>query len=719
MTPLRYRTTLLAVAVAAAMTPGFASAQDGTPVPPASDRSATQLDAVTVTAQRREESLQETPVTITALSAEELERQQVMRIDDLKFSVPNAVIGPNTVTSSAARVYLRGVGTDDSLFTTDPAVAIYIDDIYIPRQTGAMFDLYDVERIEVLRGPQGTLYGRNATGGAIRYITKKPNGESSGVVSGQIGNLGRADLRVSLSERLGEWVDFSAAALTRNRDGIMRDVTNHRDVNDQEIYAARMSFGFPLGELTRATFTADHVKERSGPVYGTGVIRDPFVTSTGAIRPVNDPDRNYYTLETDLIPGKNDIDQTGISLTLETDLDTVFWRNILHYRSLDNLLYADADATAQKRFHLLQDQSQNQRGFETQLVSQGTGPFTWTGGIFAFFEGNEQPTRQDNFVTGPTNLVTQDTKAFAGYLQGSWRFDNKFGLTVGGRYSHESKRFTIDSVLPNGLPNFDVKRKQSWSKPDWKVLLDYRFTDDIMGYASAATGFKSGGFNGRAASVAGLTSVDEETVLSYEVGLKTQLLDNRVRLNVNYFRNDYTDLQLQAFNDVGALVLSNATDTLIQGFEGELQAIITKNWQVHSSVGTIDGEYRGFSEANRPAFEGKNLKQAPKLQYTVGTTNTIPLNTGKLVFTAQAHYSDKYELVQANSPLVYAKPYTLVDARLAYEPDSEKWMVALWSKNLTDAEYMTGGFDIAGLGMATAYMNVPRTYGVDFRYRFW
>ena len=716
------RTRTLALAVAATLAPAIAAAQDAavSDAPEAAPNpSATQLDVVTVTAQRREEALQQTPVTITALSAEQLEHNQVMRIDDLKFSVPNVVIEPNTVTSSGAKIYLRGVGTDDSLFTTDPAVAIYIDDVYIPRQTGAMFDLYDVERIEVLRGPQGTLYGRNATGGAIRYITKKPNGESRGEVSGQIGNFGRADVRLSLSARLGESVDFTAAALTRNRDGIMRDVTNNRDVNDQEIYAARMGFGFPVGERTRATVNIDHIKERSGPVYATGVIRDPVTTPGGAIRPVNDPDRNYYTLQTDLVPGKNDLDQSGIAVTLETDLENVFWRNIIHYRSLDNLLYADVDGTAQRRFHLLQDQHQRQHGFESQLISQGSGPFTWVGGVFAFAESNEQPTRQDNFVTGPTNYVKQDTKAVAAYVQGAWRFDNGLGITAGGRYSHERKEFSINSVRPDGTPNFQAQREQSWAKPDWKLLLDYRFTDSVMGYASAATGFKSGGFNGRAASVAALTSVDEETVLSYELGLKTQLLDNRVRLNVNYYRNDYDNLQLTAFNNVGALVLSNATNALIQGFEGELQAIVNKNWQVHASVGTIDGEYRGFSDANRPAFAGKHLKQAPKVQWTVGTTNTIPLNSGNLVFSAQAHHSDKYELTQDNSPLVYTKPYLLVDARLSWEPNSGKWMVAAWSKNLTNEQYMTGGFDIAGLGIADAYMNVPRTYGIDFRYRFW
>src|SRR5690606_20871152 len=153
---------------------------------------------------------------------------------------------------------------------------------------------------------------------------------------------------------------------------------------------------------------------------------------------------------------------------------------------------------------------------------------------------------------------------------------NGFGITAGGRYSHEEKEFSIHSVRPDGSPNIDVQRKQSWAKPDWKLLLDYRFTDTVMGYALAATGFKSGGINGRAGTAEALTSVDEESVLSYEVGLKTQLLDDRVRLNVNYYRNDYDDLQLTAFNDVGALVLSNAADTLIQGFEGELQAIVNQ-----------------------------------------------------------------------------------------------------------------------------------------------
>jgi iron complex outermembrane receptor protein len=680
-----------------------------------------QLGTVTVTAQRREEALQKTPVTVTALSARDVERRQVRNIEDLKFEVPNVIIEPNTGTTTGAKVFLRGVGADESLFTADPAVAIYIDDVYIPRQTGALFDLFDVERLEVLRGPQGTLYGRNATGGAIKYITRQPNGEESFVLGGSLGNLGRGDLRATLGGRLGESLDFSAAALTRNRDGFLRDVTNNRDVNDQEVYAMRLGFSMPLGDATRASLSLDGIKERSGPAYATGVIRDAIVVpgNPPTVRPINDPDRNYYTAQTNLVQGENDLDQFGIALTTETDIDWAVWRNIAHYRSMENLLFGDFDASTATRLHLFQDQDQDQQGFESQLVSSGDGPLSWVGGVFLFRESNEQPTRQDVFARGATNLIAQDTDARALYGQGTWRFDNPFSLTGGLRYSWEEKDFSVVSTRANGTEAFRFADVEDWSKVDWRLVGDYRFSDDVMGYASAATGFKSGGFNGRGATIAAITTVDEETVLSYEIGVKSTLADGRLRLNANYYRNEYDDLQLTAIDETGAFVLTNATDTLIQGFELEATALLTEGWQANLALGTIDAEYRGFSEANRPTFEGKDLKQAPELTWTIGTQYIVPVGNGDLVLGAQAHYTDEHFQNLANSTIIQTGDYTIFDARIAYEAAVDRWMVALWGKNLGDEEYFTGGFDIVGLTIANAYMNVPRTYGVEFRYRFW
>ncbi|MCE3002427.1 MAG: TonB-dependent receptor [Xanthomonadaceae bacterium] len=711
---------ILGLAVAAALLPAgaYAAAQpdpqpDPQPEAAADPQDASTLEAVTVTAQRREEELQKTPISITALSKEDLERKQVARLDDLKFEVPNLVIEPNTGTTSGAKIFLRGVGADESLFTADPAVAIYVDDVYIPRQTGAMLDLYDVERIEVLRGPQGTLYGRNATGGAIRYITRQPNGDPSFVVSGQFGNLGRGDLRTALGGRLGEALDFSAAALTRNRDGFSRDVTNNRDVNDQEVYAMRLGFSLPLGDSTRASLALDGIKERSGPAYATGVIR------AGGTRPVSDPDNDYYTLQTNVVQGRNDLDQFGAVLTLETELDWATWRNIAHYRGMENLLFGDFDGTAQTRFHLFQDQDQDQKGYESQLISTGDGPFTWVGGVFLFRESNEQPTRQDIFATGSTNTINLDTEARALYGQGTYAFSDALRLTGGLRWSWEEKDFSVVSVRANGTPNFSFAKKDDWSKLDWRLALDYQFNDDVMGYASAATGFKSGGFNGRGASPAAITTVDEETVLAYEVGVKTTLLDDRLRFNAAYYRNQYDDLQLTAFAPDGTSLLLNAADTRIQGFEVDATAVLAPGWQVNASVGTIDAEYTDFSAINRPIFEGKELKQAPELTWTLGTQYALELGDGELVMGVQAHYTDEHFQNLANSPIIKTDEYTLVDARIAYEAAGGKWMVALWGKNLTDEEYFTGAFDLAALGFADAYMNVPRTYGIDFRYRFW
>ncbi len=676
-----------------------------------------KLETITVTAQRRDEELQKVPISITTLSAKELEQKQVRRLDDIKFEVPNIVIEPNTGTSSGAKVFMRGVGTDESLFTADPSVAIYIDDIYIPRQTGALFDLFDVQRIEILRGPQGTLYGRNAPGGAIRYVTAKPNGVAKFDVDGRVGNLGRADVRASLSTKLGETVDASFAVMSKNRDGYLTDLTNGGKLNNEKVIGARASFAFPILSSTRLTVALDTVKQTSGPTFASGIVDS--ATAAQFNRPINNSDNNLLTVETNLTNGKNDLEQSGVSLVSSTDFDAFTWRNIYAYRKMHNLLYIDLDGTAATRFHLYQDQNQHQNSFESQLISSGSGAFSWQGGLFYFDEYNDQPTRQDIFATGSTNYITQKTKASALYGQADYRFTPILKATLGIRSSRESKNLSIISIRTTGIEAFRLGRDNTWTNTDWKFGLDAQITNDVLAYVSASTGFKSGGFNGRASSLATFTTLKPETVKNYEVGLKTTLADGAVRFNINYFSNKYKDLQLTAFDNSGLSVLTNASSASIKGVEIEAVAQVTKDWQINANLGTLDGKYQDFSTANSATFSGKQLKQAPKQQWGLGTSYRIRLDSGSInVNVSGKRVGDHYQNL-ANSELIKTKAYTLADARVSYDTKGGAWSVALWGKNLGNKLYYTGGFDISSLGIADAYINVPRTYGIEARYRFW
>ncbi len=683
-----------------------------------SDGGSAADNVVTVTAQRRSEELQKTPLAITAITSRDMELQQIRRLEDLKLSVPNVVIEANTGTSSAAKIFMRGVGTDESLFTADPSVAIYIDDMYIARQTGAMFDMFDLQRVEVLRGPQGTLYGRNATGGAVRYITKKPNGESRLDIDARIGNYGRLDFQLAGGGSLSDGVAVTYGVMSKSRDGYLQDITNNRKVNDEKVTGARAGLAFNLGASTSARLSLDLLSQRSGPPYASGVI-DP-ATAAAVNRPVNNADGNLLTIETNLTNGENKLDQGGLSFSTATDFGAFELRNILTQRRMHNLLYIDVDGTAATRFHLYQDQSQNQTSYEAQLVSTGKGPLTWTGGLFVFGEHNNQPTRQDIFATGGVNTVDQKTLATALYGQADWRFNPVWKATGGLRYSHESKDFGINSLTAAGAQNFIFQQKNSWNRADWKLGVDGQLTPDVLAYASATTGFKSGGFNGRAASATAAAIVlKPETVLTYELGVKSTLGGGLLRLNANLFRNEYRDLQLTAFDANGASNLVNAAGAIIQGLELDAAAFITRAWQVSFNLGTLDAKYTDYSAANAATFAGKQLKQAPKLQYGASTSYRVGLAAGALQLNFQLkHVGDHFQNL-ANSTLIETKAYTIADARMAYEAAGGRWSAGVWAKNLGNKLYYTGGFDIAGIGIADAYLNVPRTYGLDLRYKFW
>jgi iron complex outermembrane recepter protein len=708
------------------------------------------LDEITVTAQRFEQSLQKTPVAVTALTEEEFSKFQVERLDDLVKAVPNIIIEQNTGTSSGAKIFLRGVGQDESLFTADPAVAIYVDDIYIPRQTGSQIALYDLERIEVLRGPQGTLYGRNATGGAIKYITKKPDGANENTVDVSLGNFNRRDARASFNYGLAENIHMQAAVMTKNRDGFVDNLSTATDVNDQEVHAARFSLRFGDPEGTVFQISADAVRERSGPGFiscilpaALQVARPNNPVTGAATTPFRyaacNLDNDVYTVQSN-IKDLNDLDQYGLSVVSETQFEHLTWRNIVGYRKMDNLLQADFDGTTSTLLHFRQDQKQDQRSLESQLI--GTPSWgNWVLGGFWFDEGNDQPTRQDVFAPGPSEVIGQDTRALALYGQLSYPFAEGWNLTAGLRYSDEEKQFNKSAVCANGQRFSTATRctngqtsyvtaiSDSWSNSSWRLALDYSLSDNTMAYFSAATGFKSGGFNGRGAisvSATGvlsntITTVEEETVNSFELGVKTEGEARNWRLNANFYYNDYKDLQLSALNSAGAFVLQNAADVKISGIELEGSWIPVPGLQIGANLGTINGRYA--SDPNRlvlptDPYRPTELKQAPDFQGTLSVIHDIELSSALLTLSAAAHRSADYFQNVANSPLIKTHSYTLYDARVGFKPNESAWELAVVGKNLSNEEYVTGGFDIGGLGIAAIYPNIPRQYGVELSLKF-
>ncbi|HQW09979.1 MAG TPA: TonB-dependent receptor, partial [Steroidobacteraceae bacterium] len=368
------------------------------------------LEEVTVTAQRREESEQSVPLAITALSADMLERQQIRNIAQLDQVVPNIVMNPNTGTSSASKIFLRGVGEDESFFTADTPVGIYVDDVYIARQTGAMFDLFDIERLEVLRGPQGTLYGRNTSAGAVKLVSKKSTlGEYQGLAELTVGNYDRFDVRATGNVPIGDKAALQGAVLMRTHDGYTRNAFNGQFVNDQDVTGARLSLLAEPTDIFRALFSADYIRERSTPGYpvplALNALRDPLpdpVSQTGS----------FFTTNSDIADPKNDLDQWGLAATIEYELsDRLTIKSITAYRAIENLLYLDADGgvlapppSIKGRFHLFQDQEQYQASQELQALGNLLeGRLKYVAGLYYFRENNQQDTR--NVVGLPTLMA--------------------------------------------------------------------------------------------------------------------------------------------------------------------------------------------------------------------------------------------------------------------------------------------------------------------------
>ncbi len=746
--------TRLSFAIHAALLTGslmapaaFAQSADAAP-----QSEAKTLAEVKVTARKREETLQEVPVAVTAFTAEALDRLGTRDISDLDAQVPNLTIYAARGSSSTLTTFIRGVGQADPLWGVDPGVGLYLDDVYIARPQGALLDVFDVERIEVLRGPQGTLYGKNTIGGAIKYISRGLPTEFDGTASITAGNYGQMDLKAAVGGPIAGNGALRArlAVASLNRDGFGTNLITGADVSDKDVMAMRGQLGAFVNDNLDIQFAFDRVVDESG-VRGAQMLipnrfNAVFFPTLGTFNPLND----RYDVRNGM-PNINDTTIEGASATVNWRAsDNLTLKYILAKRQGDTETNIDFDTTPAPIADVKAFYRDEQVSHEIQANWDAGGSSRGVIGFYAF-DGSAGGQVLNNFFNlsfGDTQ-GTMFTESVA--LYGDWTFDlsEQLALNVGVRYTDEDKRAKVLNrgytnatfTVPSGAIAANFDKTIGFKNTSPKIALNYDINDNVMLYGSASRGFKSGGYNIRAQATAVPRSAnpfDDEQVDSFEIGAKMALLDQSLFLNLAAFHNNYKDIQLSVFtaydsngdgtDDAFFGDFTNAGKGTVQGFEVEYQWLVGGGFSVSGNLAWLDAKYdefrfAGVNIANEQEFtNAPDFSGALNLEYrtSVGDAGEISARVG---YSYQSDVIATTEIIRSEVPPNGRLPisqdgYGLVSAGVVWDTGGP-WSVALQGSNLTDKEYKTTGYNLnRALGVYTAFYGAPRQYSLSLRYDF-
>ena len=700
------------------------------------------LEEVIVTATRREQTLQEVPMAITAFTGAELAALQADNLDSIQGAVPNLNLVQGRGSNSSVNAFIRGVGQPDALQTFDPAVGIYVDDVYMSRIQGAMFKLYDVERVEVLRGPQGTLYGKNTPGGAIRLITHMPGQEFEARAGVTFGNYSRFQAAGYLSGPLSENFAMSLSVLHDERDGFVTDPATGREYNDEDTTAARLKAKWDINDDVNIVFAADYSDEDVALTLGRAeatIVSTDLGTGLGVIRQLPPTGEYDFQTRTSFTGDEGQkVENTGLSMTINWDInDQMSFKSITASRELDADLYIDIDATEWELGDVFVGIDQEQFTQEFQLLGNNGDNINWVAGVYYLNE--EIPSHQEAYAddwllffgTPITALRTIDddleTTSYAAFGQVDWAFADRWTLGLGIRYTDEKKDyFRTTSLFTNLLGNFDPQfafnDSDSWSSWTPTVSLDYAMSDSTHLYSRLARGFKSGGFNGRANTPADQSAFDPETVLTLEFGAKTSMADGRLQANYAVFWSQYDDYQARVSLGEGldaTFPVLNAAELDIAGAEVEMVWVPIDPLQLTAQVGYLDSEYGagGFSGADgipdEPAF-------SPKWTMRYAGMYTFDLSGGgTLNFGADAHYRDEMQLSVENTPALMEDSYWVFNGWVNWTSADQHWSLTGGMKNATDEVYKVEGQDFRSVAnVQTSYFGDPKTWTVTLEYRY-
>lgn len=728
------------------------------------------LEEMIVTAQKRSEATQSVPISITAINGDRLNEIGIDKTDELGQFIPGLEIATSSGEGSQLITFLRGAGLNDYNTNNAGPIAIYSDEVYISSPALTPFQFYDTERLEVLKGPQGTLYGRNTTGGAIKFISKKPSLETQGYLRLKAGNFGMRSFEGAMSVPLSDTLAGRLAFVKNDSDGYVKNLVDGSDQNgvDSGAYRAFLKYepndslnvlvnfhgakvdSFtnkfnPLGTVNPAT---------GGRCDNAAILANQCITVLGYKSPDNPYEGNFNTAE------RMKLDSKGGYLQIDyTTANDVTFTSVTAFDELDRTLPEETDATPNQVLEIDYDVDSETFSQELRLSGEGES-FDWLLGGFYMSEDLNQNQGIDLFrslraFTGgfadPTGEVTggapvffarllnnHNLDTFAAFGQMTYAINDHLNLTVGGRYTDEERTFTGRSQLeepqtfgPDPIPTYGFDNLKAESDAfSYRLALDYSPTDTSMYYASVSRGFKSGGFNGGFLAIdprvveRQVQPYDPEFVTAYELGLKSDLVEGKVRFNAALFYNDFSDLQVFTQVSTGVLpvlVLDNASDAESKGLEFELIALLAEGLTFSLNGAFIDSELKNFvTEAVSGDFSGNKIANTPEKSITAALNYDYYLSSGaKLNFNSIVAYKDDFFFTTENSPLLKQDAHTLVNARFGYLSASEKWGVHFFVNNLTDEFYQTGVTDSSDItGSIIRTLGMPKNYGVELNYKF-
>ncbi|MDX2142930.1 MAG: TonB-dependent receptor [Rhodospirillaceae bacterium] len=744
------------------------------------------IEELVVTAQKRTESIQEVPISIIALSGDQLARTAITDILAVAGRTPTLQYSQ---AGGESQIYIRGVGSNLLAVGADPSVAIHLDGVYLGRPNMGLNQFLDVERVEVLRGPQGTLYGRNATGGSINIISKAPSDELNGYLTAGYGEDDKMELKGAVGGPITDTLSYRVAARHVEDDGYVKnlDPTGSK-LDDQNLDTGRVALSLTPSDAFRATATMDWSDFNNGNTAIRPIDNLSASRLLGA-RPTSSILEEYNNLPTFMR-----YETGGPTLDIEADLsDSVMLKSITAYKTFDMDFYFNTDGTEAAVTRTTETFDTEQFSQELRLVSQNTENFDWIVGGYYLKEDKEGAlglVRENlrNAVTGAalplgTFIIPaeNDTEAYAAFAQAGYRLSEQVKITAGIRYSDEKKTDFNQQInifvgptataaqvsqglfgglnLANFTPALTRRDSRSWDAVTPKFGIDWTPSDNVLVYAAATRGFKSGGYNSYQPSN---PVFEPEFIWSYTVGAKTDWMDGKLRLNAEAFYYDYSDLQVTTILNALTLV-ANAAQAEVKGIDVELTAQPVEPFTYGVSASVLDATYDSFSApygvcsplvltnatcAGRTAGQvrlinaaGNRLNNAPKFKATTFGEYVADMGTsGTLTVFGQLSHTGAIYFNAANDPNARQKSYTLLDGRIAWTPSNANFEIALYGKNLTEEEYFhnivqftstslpppAAALPNAGvvvtdpfsIGHALGYPAPGRQWGIEATYRF-